>query len=107
MMREYWPVRILRLTLGVVIAVYSALLITNQIRGHVHFPILVLAAAELVAAILFLIPRAVRVGGISLIIIFILAAAFHISHGEYNVGNLAVYAAAALTVVSGRVRHAR
>jgi len=93
---------ILRVVLGLVLAGYCIPLVVHQLhaRGR-HHALLLIAAAELIAALLLLIPRTAKLGGIALIVVFVCAAAFHILHGEYNVAYLAVYAAAALAVVSG------
>jgi hypothetical protein len=63
---------------------------------------LLLGIAELAAAILFLIPRTIWVGGVTLIAVFGVAALFHLLHGEYSIGYLAVYGAATFAVVSAR-----
>jgi hypothetical protein len=91
---------ILRLAVALVAGAYSLALVVAQLRGPTHFALLLLGLAELIAAALFLIPRTVRVGGAALIVVFVIAAGFHVLHGEYNVAHLAVYSAAALTVIS-------
>ena len=98
---------ILRFVLGFVVGGYSLALVTAQLRGHTHYPLLILAVAELAAAIVFLMPRGVRLGGISLIVIFVIAATFHFLHGEYNVANLAIYSSAAWAVIPKEQRRVR
>ncbi len=93
---------ILRFVLGIVVGGYSAGLIVTQLRGDIHHPLLLLALAELSAAILFLIPATVRLGGFALIAVFAVAALFHLLHGDYDVGFLVVDGAAALAVVANR-----
>lgn len=61
---------------------------------------LVLAWGEMAAAILFLIPRAVIVGGWSLIGVLACAIVLHLLHGWFDVGALVVYAAAAWAVMA-------
>jgi hypothetical protein len=95
-------ITVLRLVLGLVVGGYSVALIVTQLRDTTHLPLVVLALAELAAAILFLIPRTLRIGGVTLIVVFVLAALFHMLHGEYSIAYLAVYSAAALAVVSNR-----
>ena len=90
---------VLRLVLGLVIAGNSFVVAMNQIRGHAHSVLLILGLAELIAAVLFLIPQTVRLGGISLIVVFAAAAVFHVLHGEYDISFLAIYAAAAFAVI--------
>ena len=96
------PVRlvILRFVLGLIVGGYSLELIVSQFHGRTHHPRLLLGLAELAAAILFLIPRTMRPGGIALIVVFACAALFHLLHSDYNIGNLAIYAAAAFVVIS-------
>jgi hypothetical protein len=100
----------LRLVLGLVTAGYSLAMVVTQLRGRTHLSLLPLALlllglAELAAAILFLIPRTVLLGGIALIVVFAVAALFHVLHGEYySVGYLAVYGAAAYAVISAQRR---
>ena len=93
---------ILRLVLGLVAGGYSLLLVVAEIRGDTHHFLLLLGLAELCGAILFLLPRTIRLGGITLILVFGVAVLFHGLHGDYAVGYLAVYAAAALAVISAR-----
>ena len=92
----------LRLVLGIVVGGYSLELIAAQLHGDLHHALLLLGLAELAGAILFLIPRTVRLGGFGLIAVFAVAALFHVLHGEYSVGYLAVYGAAAFAVVANR-----
>jgi len=103
MMSAQAGLTILRLVLGMVVGGYSLELIATQLHGHLHHALLVLLGlAELAGAILFLIPRTVRLGGFALIAVFAVAALFHVLHGEYSVGYLAVYGAAAFAVVANR-----
>ena len=59
-----------------------------------------LDGAEIVAAILFLIPKLGRVGGYALLVIFAIAATLHVLHGQFEIGSLFVYGAAVLTCIS-------
>jgi uncharacterized membrane protein YphA (DoxX/SURF4 family) len=91
---------VLRLALGFVAGGYSLALVVAQLRGRAyHYPLFLLGLAELAAAILFLIPATMRLGGLALVCIFACAAAFHISHGEYNIAYLVVYSAATWAVI--------
>jgi hypothetical protein len=56
----------------------------------------VLGGAEIIAAVLFLVPFTAAIGGYLLLVIFGLAALLHILHGQYGVEGLLVYAAAVL-----------
>jgi hypothetical protein len=91
---------ILRLVLGLVAGGYSLVLVVSQFQGSAHPALLLLGVAELAAAILFLISRTLRLGGAALIIIFALAAIFHVVHHEYSVASLVVYGAAAWAAIS-------
>jgi hypothetical protein len=61
-----------------------------------------LAWTELAAAILFLVPFTMVLGGYLLLVIFFLAAALHILHGEYDIGVLPVYSMAVLASLAYR-----
>ena len=65
---------------------------------HVIRPIL--GGAEIIAALLFLIPPARMIGGYALLVIFALAVLIHIFHGQPDVGALVTYAAAVYTVLA-------
>lgn len=62
----------------------------------------VLGGVEVVAAVLFLIPGVRRIGGYSLLVIFAIAALLHILHGQFEIGGLIVYGAAALVCLPPR-----
>jgi uncharacterized membrane protein YphA (DoxX/SURF4 family) len=69
-----------------------------------HFPhalVLAIAAAELLGAVLFLIPPTVRAGGRLLLGVFLAAAVIHILHGQSDVGYLIIYGMAVLTIITG------
>ena len=100
---------VLRWVLGVVVLWESCLFLRSTIlevsrSGHlgVHSWIfLVLATAEIIAAAMFLAPGVRVAGGYLLLVVFVLAAAFHILHGEFNVaGGLAIYAAAVVVCLT-------
>ena len=59
-----------------------------------------LGGAEILAALLFLIPRTAIGGGIFLVVILALASLVHILHGWWDVGGLVVDAAAVLAVIA-------
>jgi hypothetical protein len=72
--------------------------------GLPDFIRLALAWGEMVAAILFLIPRMIVAGGWLLIAMLAAAVVLHLLHGWWNVGPLLVYAAATWAVMAGRAR---
>lgn len=94
----------LQWTLGLVILIEAILFVMPSARhdfARTHVPDIlqqVLGWGEILGAILFLIPRTVARGGFVLAGIFVLAIIVHLLHGMYNVGNLAVYTAAAWAV---------
>ncbi|HEX6505236.1 MAG TPA: DoxX family protein [Terriglobales bacterium] len=59
----------------------------------------VLGGIEVVASVIFLIPRLRRVGGYCLLAIFAIAAMLHILHRQFEIGSLLVYGAATLACV--------
>jgi hypothetical protein len=98
--KEQLGLTILRLVLGLIVGGYSLALVMTELRGEAHHALVLIGLVELAAAILFLIPTTVVLGGISLIIVFGIAALFHLLHGDYSIGYLAVYGAAAFAVLS-------
>ena len=61
-----------------------------------------LAWSEIAAAILFLVPFTMVLGGYLLLVIFFLAAALHVLHREYDIGVLLVYSMAILASLTYR-----
>ncbi len=98
----------LQWTLGVVILTEAILFVMPSARhdfAGTHIPDIVrqvLGWGEIIGAVLLLIPRTAVRGGWMLIGIFVLAIVVHVLHGAYNVGNVAIYAAAAWAVVAGK-----
>ena len=64
----------------------------------------VLGGAEILAAVLFLIPKLGRVGGYLLLAIFLFAAVIHVLHGQFGIGWLLVYSAAVFACLSANAR---
>jgi len=61
-----------------------------------------LAWTEIAAAILFLVPFTMMLGGYVLLVIFFLAALLHILHSEFDIGVLLVYGMAVLVSMAYR-----
>ena len=62
---------------------------------------LVLSAAEIVAAMFFLVPRTTRTGGYALLVIFLVAIIIHTLHGDFGgLGVLVLYGAAVLMCIA-------
>ena len=102
---------VLQWVLGLVIIVESARFVFSSEAarafartGLPSFVRFVLGWAEMAAAILFLIPRAIVAGGWFLIVVLGLAIVIHVLHGWYDVGGLVVYAVATWVVMVGRAR---
>ena len=98
----------LQWTLGVVILIEAVLFLMPS-AGHdfakTYMPDIlrqVLGWGEIVGAVLMLIPRTAVRGGWVLAGIFVLAIIVHLLHGMYNVGDLAIYTAAAWAVASSK-----
>lgn len=98
----------LQWTLGIVILIEAILFVmpgASHDFAPTHMPDIVrqvLGWGEIVGAILMLIPRTVVRGGWLLAGIFVLAIIVHLLHGMFNVGNLAIYTAAASAVATGK-----
>ena len=89
-------------TLGVVVLVASVRTFLAALAGSAHGPAHVhlagLAAVESIAAVLFLVPRTMRAGGIGLLATFGVALVAHVMAGEFP-GILLLYAAGTLFVL--------
>ena len=99
----------LQWTLGLVILVEAALFAFSPGAAHAFAKTgmpnvvrLVLAYAEIGAALLFLIPRTLVAGAWLLIGVLAFAVVLHLLHGWWNVGSLLVYGVAAWAVLEGK-----
>jgi DoxX-like protein len=97
----------LQWTLGLVVLAESLRFVLSTSAAHSFAKTglpngvrIALGGAEIVAALLFLVPRTAVKGGIFLAVVFAVAISVHILHGWWDVGGLVVYAAAALTVIA-------
>jgi uncharacterized membrane protein YphA (DoxX/SURF4 family) len=98
---------LLRWILGLVVVLESVEFIFSNSAGHflakAGLPSWIqpaLGGSEILAAVLFLLPFTAKIGSYLLLIIFALAALLHILHGQFNVGELVVYAAAVLVCLA-------
>ena len=75
------------LTLGIVVVVQSLATLLHAIGSdvaqHINIALACLAGAEVMGALLFLLPATLRVGASVLLAIFIFAIVFHALHGEF------------------------
>jgi hypothetical protein len=89
-------------TLGIIVLIESLITLFQADRiahGQIPHRVLgVLAGAEALAALLFLIPATLRLGAVSLMAICFAALAFHGLHGQWNF-SLLVYAAGVFFVM--------
>jgi Na+-driven multidrug efflux pump len=98
----------LQWTLGLVILIEATLFVlpsAAQGFGKTHMPNLVrlvLGWGEIAGCVFMLIPRTALRGAWLLVGVFFLAIAIHLLHGMYEVGNLAIYTAAAWAVAVGK-----
>jgi hypothetical protein len=98
----------LRWVTGAVVLAESSRLLTPGYAARAAGPAgipqrlpLALAVAEILAAMLFLVPATLVAGGRALLAIFGAGAIVHVAHGQYHIGVLAVYAAAVAAVITG------
>jgi cell division protein FtsW (lipid II flippase) len=98
----------LQWTLGLVILMEAVLFVMPSAAhdfAKTHMPNavrLVLGLGEIAGCILMLIPRTSLRGAWLLVAVFVLAIVIHLLHGSYEVGNLAIFTAAAWAVAVGR-----
>ncbi len=87
-------------TLAIVVLLQSVWTVKHALNtgGTANHALLTLAIIETLAAIVFMIPRTIRLGGLVLLLVFAVAFSVHLLHGELELG-LLVYAAGTLFVV--------
>ena len=100
------PLTLLRWSLALVLGAGAAVLVVSCLRGESPAGLAVLGIAEVLAAALFVVPRAVRPGGFALLAVLAVAAALHAASGEPPPISFAVYAAAIWAVMTERKRAA-
>jgi hypothetical protein len=106
MLLANFSIPLLRWTLGLMVILESILFAFSPSAAHflvnAGLPSWiqpVLDGAEILAAVLFLVPLTIAIGGYLLLVIFAFAILLHILHGQYQVGELFVYAAAVLVCI--------
>jgi uncharacterized membrane protein YphA (DoxX/SURF4 family) len=98
----------LRWTMGVVILIEAVLFVMPEARhdfSQTPMPDVLrqgLGWGEIIGSILLLIPRTAARGAWILAGTFVLAMMVHLLHGMPNVGNLAIYTAAAWALATGK-----
>jgi hypothetical protein len=98
------PSTLLRWAISLVLGSGAAVLVASCLRGERPAGLLILGIAELVAALLFLVPRTLRAGGLALLAVLIAATALHATAGEPPPIGFAVYAAAIWAIMAERKR---
>jgi hypothetical protein len=100
---------VLQWTLGIVILIEAVLFVlpgaAHDFTRSTHMPDFIrlfLGFGEIAGCILLLIPRSSTRGAWLLLAVFIMAILIHLLHGAYNIGNLAIYAAAAFAIAVGK-----
>lgn len=108
MMQQRAAIQILRWTVGLVVAWESCrFAFAASSARHLHAMGLpgwiapLVGGAELVAAVMFLVARTARAGGVALLVIFAVAVAIHLLHGQWDIGALLVYGAAVIACLGG------
>jgi cell division protein FtsW (lipid II flippase) len=98
----------LQWTLGLAILIEAILFVLPSAAhsfAQSHMPNivrLVLGFGEIAGCVLMLNPRTAIRGAWVLVAVFVLAIVIHLLHGMYEVGNLAIYTAAAWAVAVGK-----
>jgi DoxX-like family len=97
----------LQWAVGLVVLLQSAHFALLPVAAHQSAEIglppwvrVVLGGSEVIAALLFLTPAAMFIGGYLLLLIFLFAAAIHLLHGNFDVGSLIVYGAAIMVCMA-------
>lgn len=95
---------VLRYTLGIVILIEAVLFVLPGAAhdfAQSHMPAIVrmiLGWGEIAGCLLLLIPKTAVRGAWLLFAVFIMAILTHLLHGQYNVGSVVIYAAAAFAI---------
>jgi hypothetical protein len=102
---------LLRWTLGLVVILESFEFIFSSSVAHflakTGLPSWIrpiLGGAEIIAAVLFLLPITTLLGGYLLLVIFTMAVLLHVLHGQFAVEGLIVYAVAVLVCMAYKGR---
>ena len=99
---------VLQWSLGIVILIEAVMFVLPSAAhefSRTHMPGIVrmiVGWGEIAGAILLLIPKTTVRGAWLLLAVFVMAILLHLLHGLYGIGNLVIYAAAALALAAGR-----
>jgi hypothetical protein len=96
----------LRYTMAIVVLIEAILFVmpgAARELAHTHMPgfiRLTLGFGEILGGVLLLIPQTAVRGAWFLLAVFVMAILVHLMHGQYNVGNVVIYAAAAFAIAT-------
>jgi uncharacterized membrane protein YphA (DoxX/SURF4 family) len=100
-------VPLLRWVFGLVVILESGRFVFSTAAAHflrqIGLPAWIqptLGISEAIAALLFVLPFTTLAGSYLLLVIFALAALLHVLHGQFDVGELLVYAAAVVVCMT-------
>lgn len=95
---------VLRIALGVVILIEAVRFVLPSAAhdfARIHTPgfvRLLLGFGEILGCVLLLIPGTVTRGAWLLLVVLVVGILLHLLHGQYGIGNLVIYAAAAFAI---------
>ena len=98
---------VLRFALAIVVLIEAVMFVlpgAAHAFSRTHMPAfvrLVLGFGEVGGCVLLLIPATVVRGAWLLLAIFVMAILMHLLHGQYGIGNVVIYAAAAFAIAVG------
>jgi hypothetical protein len=97
----------LQWALGLVVLLQSGHFVLSPVAAHQFAETglppwvrVLLGGSEVLAAVLFLTPAAIFIGGYWLLLIFLFGAAMHLLHGKFDLGSLIVYGAAVMVCMA-------
>ena len=97
----------LQWSLGVALFIEAALLAFSKTEIHFsshpgihHWIRIALAWSEMLACVVFLVPRTMKLGALLLITVLALAGLVHVLHHNFQIGGLLIFAAAVSVVAS-------
>jgi hypothetical protein len=99
---------VLQWSLGIVILIEAVLFVLPSAAhdfARTHMPSfvrMILGLGEILGSVLLLIPQTAIRGAWLLLAVFVMAILVHLPHGMYGIGNLVIYAAAALSIAIGK-----
>lgn len=99
---------VLQWSLGIVILIEAVMFVLPSAAhsfARTHMPgfvRMILGFGEILGCILLLIPQTVVRGAWVLLAVFLMGILVHLLHGMYGIGNLVIYAAAALAIAVGK-----